>query len=88
MDREDNHGRFSEVGANDLENRIEKLEEGLEKSNQKLKGKVKKKSNEVEEKGLLNLYEAIRKWIDYRENSEIGEIVEKIGEIVEKIGEN
>ena len=58
----------------------------LEKSNQKLKGKVKKKSNErlieVEEKGLLNLYEdssqitseAIRKWIDYRENiSEIGE---------------
>ena len=29
----------------------------LEKSNQKLKGKVKKKRIEVEEKGLLNLYE-------------------------------
>ena len=41
----------------------------------------------------MNLYEdsseAIRKWIDYRENiSEIRRIVEKIGEIVEKIGEN
>ena len=35
------------MGANDLENRIEKLEEGFEKSNQKLKGKVKKKSNEI-----------------------------------------
>ena len=51
---------------------------------------------EVEEKGLLNLYEdssqitseAIRKWIDYRENiSEIGEN-QKNSRIVEKIGEN
>lgn len=33
------------MGANDLENRIEKLEEGFRKIESKLKGKVKKKSN-------------------------------------------
>ena len=40
MDREDNHGRFSEVGGYSRKyNRIEKLEEGFRKIESKIKGK-------------------------------------------------
>ena len=43
------------MGVNDLENRIEKLEEGFRKIESKIKGeKSRRRVIEVEEKGLLN----------------------------------
>ena len=108
MDREDNHGRFSEVGGYSRKYRwddIQKIElkswkKVLEKSNQKLKGKVKKKSiairkwenisenwrNSRENWRNSRIVEQQRKLEEQQKNSR--RIVEQQNSRIEKIGEN